>query len=147
MAGIVCAIRGGPDSRPTIDKAFEMARQSGLPVHFLYVVNLDFLARTASSRIQVISQEMRDMGEFILLSAQDAANAAGVEADGTVRDGNVLDEMAALCRELDADYLIIGVPKLQNEENVFSHEQLPAYVEHLRSATGAEVVMAGGETV
>ncbi len=145
MAGIVCAIRGGPQSGPTIDRAIELARESGLPIHFLYVVNLDFLARTASSRTQVISQELRDMGEFILLSAQDAAGVAGVEADGAVRDGNVLEEMAAFCRELQADYLIIGVPKPQNEENVFSHEHLPAYAEHLQATTGATVVMAGGD--
>ena len=50
MPGIVCAVRGGPASQPTIEKAIALALETGLPLCFLYVVNLDFLSQTPTSR-------------------------------------------------------------------------------------------------
>ena len=69
MSGIVCAIRGGPDSQPTIQTAIEVAKKSDQTIYFLYIVNLDFLTYTSTSRVQVVAQEMHQMGEFILLTA------------------------------------------------------------------------------
>ena len=37
MPGIVCAIRGGPASRPTIAKSIQLAEETGLTLYFLYV--------------------------------------------------------------------------------------------------------------
>jgi hypothetical protein len=68
MTGIICAIRGGPASQPTIARSIALAQETSLPLHFLYVVNLDFLTRTSLSRVHVIAQEMQQMGEFILLT-------------------------------------------------------------------------------
>jgi Na+/H+ antiporter NhaD/arsenite permease-like protein len=70
MSGIVCAIRGGPHSQPTIDEAISLARETDLPLYFLYIVNLDFLAHTTSARTHTINLGMEQMGEFILLAAQ-----------------------------------------------------------------------------
>ncbi|RMF49572.1 MAG: universal stress protein, partial [Anaerolineae bacterium] len=47
MSAIVCAIRGGPASQPTIRRAIALALETSLPLHFLYVVNLDFLSSTS----------------------------------------------------------------------------------------------------
>ena len=112
MSGIVCAIRGGPHSQPTIRQAITTAKQHQIPVYFLYVVNLDFLEHTEHSRTQVIQREMREMGEFICLKAQIEANREGVEADVVVREGNVTDEIIALCHEIQADFVIIGQPRV-----------------------------------
>ncbi len=65
MPGIVCAIRGGPASKPTIARSIALAKETDLPLFFLYVVNLDFLAYTSSSRIHTITQEMEQMGELL----------------------------------------------------------------------------------
>jgi nucleotide-binding universal stress UspA family protein len=81
MPGIICAVRGGPASQPTIHRAITLAQEVGQPIHFLYVVNLDFLEHTATSRTHVISRELRHMGDFILLTAQVQAQNLGVEAD------------------------------------------------------------------
>lgn len=43
MSGIVCAIRGGKSSQPTINQAIHTALKTNLPIYFLYVLNLDFL--------------------------------------------------------------------------------------------------------
>ena len=144
MSGIVCAIRGGPDSHPTISKAIEIAKEKNLPLNFLYIVNLDFLSHTISSRVHTLSKEMHQMGEFILLSAQALAAAQGVQAQGFVRHGNVGDTIVGLCHELDAEYLVLGYPHPTREESVFTQETLAQFTGHIEEQTGARVFLAGG---
>ncbi len=141
MSGIVCAIRGGPHSQPTIARAIALARETGLPLYFLYVVNLDFLSHTASSRVHTISEQMHQMGEFILLMAQDTAARQGTTAEGMVRHGNVGDEIVTLCHEIGADYLVLGWPRLQREDAVFTHDLLRQFITRTEEQTGAKVVL------
>ena len=143
MAGIVCAVRGGPDSSITITRSIELSLETKLPLFFLYVVNLDFLSRTVISRTHAITQEMQKMGEFILLSAETRAAAQGVNAKGEIRHGNVGEEIAAFCREIQADYLVMGEPKRQEQENIFDPHALEEFRERIEAQTGARVVMAG----
>jgi nucleotide-binding universal stress UspA family protein len=146
MPGIVSAIRGGPGSRPTIERAIQLARESGQEIFFLYVVNLDFLSRTASSRVQAIIEEMNEMGEFILLHARETALSRGVSAQGIVRKGNVREEITALCRELDADYLVLGRPAGGEKKDTFDHEALASFRETVERETGARVIFAGADS-
>jgi len=142
MTGIVCAIRGGPASQPTITHAVSLAQETGLPLYFLYIVNLDFLSHTSSSRVHTITQEMQQMGEFILLTAQATAAAHSVNAHGVVRHGNVTEEIIQLCHEISADYVVLGSPQLRQKENVFSHDRMAQFAEKLEEQTGARVVTA-----
>jgi nucleotide-binding universal stress UspA family protein len=144
MSGIVCAIRGGPDSQPTIDRSIQLAAETGLPLYFLYVVNLDFLTFTASSRVHTISKELGQMGEFILLMAQMKAEAEEVTAKGIVRHGKVAETIIDLCRELEADYTVLGRPRDQGEEDVFTHERLDKIAQRIESETGTKVIFNAG---
>jgi nucleotide-binding universal stress UspA family protein len=146
MSGIICAIRGGPHSQPTIRKAISLAKETRLLLHFLYVVNLEFLSRTASSRVQVIQEEMQQMGEFILLAAQSTASAEGVNADGLVRHGKVRDEVIRICHEIGADYLVLGRPRVEREDTLFTDELLAQFVKRTEAETGAKVVLSEEET-
>ena len=144
MAGIVCAVRGGPASQPTIARAIELAVETGRDLYFLYVVNLDFMAHTSTSRVHTISQEMHEMGEFILLSAQSQAEAQGVQARGFVRHGNVWDEIICLGQEKNADFILLGKPKDQ-EGALATHELLEAFSQRVEDETGASIVLADAE--
>ncbi len=140
MPGIVCAVRGGPASQPTIAKAIALAQETGLSLYFLYVVNLDFLSQTPTSRVHTISQEMHQMGEFILLMAQETSARQGISADGVVRHGSVGEELIGLCHELQADYLVLGKPKIEQEDTVFTEDRLRDFVARTEEQTGARVV-------
>jgi nucleotide-binding universal stress UspA family protein len=145
MSGVVCAIRGGASSQPTINQAILTAKETGLPLVFLYVLNLDFLIRTGQSRTQTSSEEMEELGEFILLAAQAQAARQGVAADGVIREGHlVADQIINLCRELSADYVILGRPKEAKAENVFTHEQLDQFGRHIEQETGTKVIYPKG---
>ncbi len=146
MSGIVCAIRGGPHSQSTIDRAISLARETGLPLYFLYIVNLDFLTHTTSTRTHTINQEMEQMGEFILLAAQSQAASQEVVAEGLVRHGSVSEEIVDVCKDLNADYIVLGRPKLDEEEaNVFTHTRLKTFAELLKQQSGAEVILHEGD--
>jgi nucleotide-binding universal stress UspA family protein len=146
MSGIVCAIRGGASSRPTINRAVAMAKETGLPLYFLYVLNLDFLMQTGQARTQTISEEMRELGEFILLAAQAQAERQGVTAEGVIREGHVVgDEIIGLCREVGADCVVLGRPREAEAEDVFTHEQLDQFGRHIERETGTRVIYPEGD--
>lgn len=142
MSGVVCAVRGGVASQPTILQAIRTAREHGLPIYFLYVVNADFLMHTARSRVHTIMEELRALGEFILLSAQDQAAASGVTAYGKLRDGSVASEIIALCREVDAGFVVLGRPQRLPGGNVFTEERLTQLGDRIGQETGARVIVA-----
>ncbi|MGB2896730.1 MAG: universal stress protein [Anaerolineales bacterium] len=141
MPGVICPIRGGPSSQPTIKRAIALAKGKNLELHFLYVVNLDFLTHTERSRVRHISEEMHEMGEFILLTAQEAAIAEGISAKADVRHGDVAEEIVGLAKELEAGYIIMGRPLGKQEEDVFSTDRLERFIERLESESGAKVIL------
>jgi K+-sensing histidine kinase KdpD len=140
MGVIVCAIRGGPESQATIVKAVALAQETDLPLHFLYVVNRDLLSSASSNRARAMSKHIRQMGKAVLHTAQVMASAQGVRARGLVRQGKVGDEIASLCHDLGAGYLILGRPQAQRGKNVFSEALLAQFIERIEKQTEAKVV-------
>ncbi|MBU0512548.1 MAG: universal stress protein [Chloroflexi bacterium] len=142
MSGIVCAVRGGPDSQPTIARSIALAAETGQTIYFLYVVNLDFLSHTATSRVHVVAKEMHQMGEFILLTAQSQAMDQGVQAKAVVRQGQVREEIINLCHDIAAEYVILGRPRGEAEIDVFTHERLDQFTQDIERESGAKAVLA-----
>lgn len=142
MPGIVCAIRGGPNSQPTISKAISLAKDKGLPVYFLYILNLDFLAYTQTSRVSNLTEEMQKLGEFILLSAKAEAEEKGAYADGIIRRGNIEEEIIKASQEFDADYVILGQSRVKEGENVFGLTRLETLRDRIEELGGVKVVFA-----
>lgn len=145
MSGIICAIRGGLASRNTIDKGVELASERELPLYFLYVLNLDFLAHTASSRVRTITNEMEQMGNFILLIAQEKALEMGVVAEGVIRKGKIGEEIVDMCREISAEYVVLGKPVGQEEEDIFTHERIIEFGRWIEDKSGARVILVEGD--
>ena len=142
MPGIVCAIRGGPASRPTIKKSIQLAVETSLPLYFLYIVNLNFLTHTSSTRTHLISKEMKEMGEFILLTAQAEAQSEGIKAVGVVRQGKVRDEIVEFIQEVEADFVVLGKPKMQPEDtNVFTQDRLDEFSLKIESESSARIII------
>ena len=142
MSGIVCAIRGGPESSPTIEKSIALAQETKSKIYFLYVVNLDFLHGPVHSRVSTISEEMHQMGEFILLTAQEKAGGLGVEAEGVIRKGVVTDEIIELSKEVDANFVVLGRPRTDAEDNVFVMERLLELRQRIENEGEVKVVLA-----
>jgi nucleotide-binding universal stress UspA family protein len=142
MAGILCAIRGGPASQSTIEASINLAKETGETIYFLYVINLDFLTHTTSSRTDRIYEDMRSMGEFILIDAQDKAHRLGAKAETVIADGNVIKQIIAVAADKDASYVVLGTPSSENENNLFVRNKSQAVADRIRSETRAEVVFS-----
>jgi nucleotide-binding universal stress UspA family protein len=145
MPGIICAVRGGPDSQPTIEKAISLAKEVSLPLYFLYIVNLDFLSHTQSSRVSTISEELGEMGEFILLTTQEKARKQGVQSEAVIRHGKVREEIIGLAAELSADYVILGLPQGQEEKDIFAADRIKEFGLTIEEHSGAKVILVGGK--
>ncbi len=145
MSGIVCAVRGGPASQPTIARAISLAKETGLPLHFVYIVNLDFLATAIMPyRPKTVFDELDQMGEFILLKTQSEAAQQGVTSHTVVRHGDVMEEVTALCREIEADYVILGKPK--GGSGLLADEKLDEVQSNIEAATQAKVVWSEADS-
>ena len=142
MPGIICAIRGGPASQPTIERSIALAQESGQKIYFLYVINLDFLAHSSGGRIGHIAEDMQEMGEFILLAAQEQAQEHKFCAEMITAEGEVIEEIIALCLEIDADFIVLGRPGKGNENNILDENKFQAIVDHIEENTQAEVVLS-----
>lgn len=142
MAGILCAIRGGPASQSTIETSINLAKETGETIYFLYVINLDFLTHSTSSRTDRIYEDMRAMGEFILIDAQDRAHRLGAKAETVIADGNVIKQIIAVASGKNARYVVLGTPSSENENNLFVRNKSQAVAERIRSETQAEVIFS-----
>ena len=147
MSGILCAIRGGPSSQPTIGKSIQLAQATGETIYFLYVVNLDFLAHSSSSKTNHIAQEISEMGEFILITAQEQAKENGVNSEGVIRDGQVVEEIIAYCEEQSPKYVVLGRPEAEGEDNLLSTERLQLFANRIKEICQAEVVFPPLENI
>lgn len=142
MTGIVCAIRGGPNSQPTIDKAISLSQDKNQQIYFLYVVNLDFLVHTEIGRSQIFYDQLDQMGEFILLMAQEQAKGKNVSAEGIIKHGQVREEIIGLAKEVQANYVVLGVPQGEEENDVFIKGKIGEYGKRIETETGAKVIFA-----
>ncbi len=132
MSGIFCAIRGGPPSRPTIATSILFAQETGEIIYFPYVVNLDILTPSSSSETNNNSQEIRDMGVFIPLSAQEQATEAGAQAEGVIREDRAVEEIISYCEEESPRYVILGRLEEEGENNLLSTERLQMFADRIQ---------------
>jgi nucleotide-binding universal stress UspA family protein len=137
MGAILCATRGGEASYRAQDIAIALAQEQKKPLTFLYVVDTHFLDRTEHAvRPDLAEGEMTRMGEFLLVMAQERAEAQGVRADLRIRYGEMRDELKAAAREEGADVVILGRPV--GEECAFLAAGLEALAAEIEEETGVE---------
>ena len=139
MGKILCATRGGETSYRTQKKAIELALQRGDELVFLYVVNIEFLNKTAAPIVVDVATEIEHMGEFLLVMAQERAREAGVEANLVTRKGDVREQIKAAAVEEGVDLVVLGRPA--DEASLFKPEALRAFGAEIEEETGIPVVI------
>jgi len=138
--GIVCATRGGEGSERTIQRAIGLARERGLRLTFLYIAGLEFMRRTTMGHAGLAAEEVRKMGEFIMLTLVEQAQAEGVEADFAVREGRFRDELLRYLAETRPAVLVLGRP--QPDTGFFDLRSLSRLVQEIEKQTGVPVELA-----
>jgi nucleotide-binding universal stress UspA family protein len=137
MNKILCATRGGEASQKTQDKVIEMAREAGAKIIFLYVVDVEFLRLIARGvRPDVVTTEMEHMGEFLLALACERAVAQGVQAEGVLRHGPLVEALESAARDEGADAIAFGRPA--GEDSSFTLADLEALTARIEEDTGIQ---------
>jgi nucleotide-binding universal stress UspA family protein len=137
---IVCAVRGGPESRDTVSRAVELALARGARLTFLQVMDAEFLNHATVAPLSVIYRELQNLAQFVLKILCDRAERKGVqEASSVVRTGNIQRQIREFVTEQEVDLLVMGRPVRSPGSNVFRPAQFDAFAADLQEAAGLQV--------
>ena len=140
MAKILCATRGGEASYRTQDAAIALAQERGDELLFLYVVDIQFLKKTAHAvRPDVVTAEMEKMGEFLLAMAQERAEKQDVTADYVLRYGDLRQELVAAAGDEELDVALVVLGKPAGEKSAFALATLEKLASKIETETKVEI--------
>ena len=107
---ILCPTRGGEASIPNQLKAVELAQERGANLIFLYVSNVHFLDHTAApvTEIDIVEEQLDEVGEFLLTMAVERAREAGLEAECVVRRGVFRQAVIDVINSNPVELVVIG---------------------------------------
>jgi nucleotide-binding universal stress UspA family protein len=103
MQHIVVAAKAGADQPWLADAAAELAEQTGAAVSVVSLDGLDVEALSPTPR-----SEFRDEAQKTIDGFLERLRAAGVEAEGEVRPGQVIRGVLVYAEEKDADLIVVG---------------------------------------
>jgi hypothetical protein len=140
MGKILLAIWDNEASLQAQSAAIERALNNGDDLLFLYVVNIDFLRRTARRvHPRTVRDELTKLGEFLLENAVENARAQDVNAQGIIRYGTLRDELKIVAKDMEVTLVILGQPP--REKNIHFPRDLPAYANQLETEVGVETLL------
>jgi nucleotide-binding universal stress UspA family protein len=129
---ILCAVRGGPESRETVTFAIDLALESGARLTFFHAMDAEFLDYATIGPLSVVYQELSEMGQFTMLILQDRAQRRGVkDVDFIVREGNIRKQLRLAATETHAEVMVMGRPTRSPGRNVFDAKEIEAFSSEL----------------
>jgi nucleotide-binding universal stress UspA family protein len=138
---IICAVRGGAESRETVTHAIELALEGGSRLTFLHVMDAEFLQHATVGPLSVVYNELVEMGTFAMIILRDRAQRRGVvEVDYEVREGNIRKQLLRFAIETHAEVLVMGRPTRSPGRNVFETEEFNAFVANLEQEGHIRVI-------
>ena len=122
---IVCAVRGGTQSRQTVTYAIKTALETNSRLTFFHVMNAEFMQHATIGPLSVIYQELVEMGNFAMMILCDRARRRGVdEVDFVIQEGNIKNRLRLYALESNVDLLIVGSPSQGSRNCVFKPNEL-----------------------
>ena len=141
---VICAVRGGEESRGTVTYAINLALEFGSRLTFFHVMDAEFLgsASITMTSVRTIYQELYEMGVFAMLILCDRASRRGVEnVDYIVRNGDIRANLYDLAVETKAEIMVMGYPTRSPGANVFKLDGLKDFAEKLEQDSGLEIIL------
>jgi nucleotide-binding universal stress UspA family protein len=144
---IVCAVRGGPESRATATLAIELALESGARLTFFRVMDAEFLEYATVGPLSVVYSELKEIGTFAMMILCDRAQRRGVtQVDYIVQEGNIRKQLRRFAIETQADVMVMGRPTRSPGQNVFKPVEFDTFVADLEQNANLKVLLASPAT-
>lgn len=138
---IICAVRGGPESRETVTRAIDLALEYGAKLTFLHVLDAEFLEYATIGPLSVVYRELNEMGTFTMLILSDRAHRRGVEqVDYVLPEGNIRDELIRYANETKAEIMVMGRPTRSPGRNVFKIAEFDDFVAGLEREANLKIM-------
>jgi nucleotide-binding universal stress UspA family protein len=138
---IICAVRGGPESRETVTRAIDLALEYRARLTFLHILDAEFLEYATIGPLSVVYRELNEMGTFTMLILADRAQRRGVEqVDYVLPEGNIRDELIRYANETKAEMMVIGRPTRSPGRNVFKIAEFDDFVAGLEGDGKLKIV-------
>jgi len=138
-ARILCLTRGGEASYPNQDGAIAIAKDQDEELLFLYITSVQFLDYSAAPKVVDIESELDEMGEFLLVMAQERARKAGVVADILVRRGNFSEVLKDVVQEYPIETVILG--SSTGDTGVITEEYISEITEEISREYDVEFII------
>lgn len=140
MATILYPTRGGDSTHRNQDRAVALAKERHAQLLFLYVSNISFLDRVAAPvDLDLVREELDELGEFLLAMAQERAAKNGIAAGAVVRHGTFQEVLLEVIEEYDVTTVLLGMPSQKTA--ITTQEYIDNLATRLRTATGVEVLI------
>jgi nucleotide-binding universal stress UspA family protein len=138
---VVCAVRGGPESRRTVSYAIDLALEHQAHLTFFHVLDAEFMGHATIGPLGVVYNELVEMGTFAMLILCDRAQRRGVEqSDFIVREGNVRTQLSQFVAETDAELFVIGKPTRSPGKNVIKLNEFENFIASLEAAGKLKII-------
>ncbi len=139
---IICAVRGGPESRKTVTHAIDLALQLGARLTFFRVMDAEFLKHATVGPLSIVYRELHEVARFAMWILCDRARRRGVaEVDYVVREGDIRAQLRLMARETRAEILVMGRPTRSPGSNVFKVAEFDAFVARLEQEGNLRVII------
>lgn len=143
IKGILCAIRGKPESRQTATKAIDLAVEHQAKLTYFLVIDAEFLGKSMPSfrPVKIVYEQLEQMAEFSMMILCDRARRRGVkEVDYITRRGNVPKQLRKIAIETDADVMVLGRPIRSRGRRVFEPEEFDRFISELEEQGQIKVI-------
>jgi nucleotide-binding universal stress UspA family protein len=129
---ILCAVRGGPESRETVTYSIELALETGARLTFFHALDAEFLDYATIGPLSIVYQELVEMGKFTMLILSDRAQRRGVaEVNYVVWEGNIRKQLQKAAIETRAEIMVMGRPTRGPVQNVFKPDEMESFAAEL----------------
>jgi nucleotide-binding universal stress UspA family protein len=141
---ILCAVRGGQESRNTVIRAIDLALEHNARLTFFHILDAEFLgaASLTMTPVRSIYQQLHEMGEFTMLILCDRASRRGVaRVDYKVQEGDIKQLLRQMALETHADIMVMGRPVRSPGSNVFTRENFADFIKSLETDTDPHIIV------
>jgi nucleotide-binding universal stress UspA family protein len=138
---IVCAVRGGPESRATVSHAINLALDDNARLTFFHAVDAEFLEYATVGPLSIVYQELIEMGKFAMMILCDRAQRRGVsQVDYVLREGNIRKNLFQFAVETRATVMVMGRPTRSPGRNVFKSEEFDNFIAELERERNLRII-------
>ncbi|NIW44754.1 MAG: universal stress protein [candidate division Zixibacteria bacterium] len=141
---VLCAVRGGKESRNTVIHAIDLALKYDAHLTFIHILDVEFLsgATMTMAPVRSIFQQLHEMGNFTMSILCDRAARRGVtNVDYQIKQGNVKNLLRQAAAETHADVFVMGSPVRSPGSNVFTRQEFDKYAKSLETEVGPSIVV------